>query len=190
VKFVEDKKRWLTKLGISSILVFAGVVIGVVGVLFIAVRDQPDPKELEALRLQDTIAYITAEQARLGVDCGALRPAIQNFLVNAIQPVLNVRQPGTDWNTEVSEDVRKQMGELRDFYFACGRLYRAAQNGKWDGLDDLRFAIELDKEIILINTLIRFGEFGEECDASCLDKNFLDLQEAVNRIEVRLARRQ
>lgn len=188
MKFVEHKKRWLTKLGISAVLVFAGVVIGVVGVLIIAVRDQPDPKELEALRLQDTIAYITTEQERLGVDCGALRSSIQDFLVNSIRPVLNVRQTGNDWNTEVSEDVRKQMGELRDFYFACGRLYRAAQNGKWDGLDDLRFAVDLDKEIILMNTLIRFGEFGGECDARCLDKNFRDLQEAVNRIEARLAR--
>lgn len=188
MKFVEHKKRWLTKLGISAILVFAGVVIGVVGVLIIAVRDQPDPKELEALKLQDTISYITTEQARLGVDCGALRSNIQNFLVNSIRPPLNTRQPGTDWNTEISEDVRKQMGELRDFYFACGRLYRAAQNGKWDGLDDLRFAVELDKEIILVNTLIKFGEFGEECNARCLDKNFRDLQEAVSRIEARLAR--
>ncbi|MDP2030918.1 MAG: hypothetical protein Q8K12_14870 [Thiobacillus sp.] len=187
MKFVEDNKRLLAKLGVGTIFVLVGVVVGVIGVLVIAVRNQPDPKELEEIRRQDVVEYIQTEQARLGIDCDGLKTTIQDFLEKDIRPVLNARQPGQDWNQDVSSNVRKRAGELRDYYFACGRLYSAARNGKWDGLKGLEFAVELDREIIILNTLIRFGEFGEQCDAMCLDQNFRELQGAFRKIEARLA---
>lgn len=183
MKFFQSDKRLLAKLGIGAVLVLAGVVIGVAGLLVVAVRHQPDQKELEAVRLQDTVKYIQTEQAHLGIDCHALRKTLQDFLENDIHPALKARQPGRDWNKYISPDVRERMGEVRDYYFACGRLYRAAQNAQWDGLKDIEFAVGLDREIITLNTLIRFGEFGEECDATCLDGNYRELQDAVKKIE-------
>ena len=78
------------------------------------------------------------------------------------------------------------MDELRDNYFACGRLYRAAKNVKWDGLNGLEYTIELDREIAVLNTLVGI-EFCNEHDAMCLDQGFRDLQDAVTKIETRLA---
>ena len=183
----ENKKKLLAKLGMGALLVFAGIVIGAIGILVALFLNQPDQEELEAVLLRDTVEYIQGEQARIGFDCSLLARGIKDFLNNDLRPVLDTRQHGQDWNQQVSADVRERMGTLRDRYFVCGRLYHTAQNGKWNGMKDLGFAVELDRDIIVLNTLIRFGEFGGECDAACLDGNFRELREAFDRIEARLA---
>jgi hypothetical protein len=183
----ENKKMRLAKLGMGTLLVFAGIVIGAIGVLVLLLWSGPDAEELEAIRLQDTVEYIQGEQERIGFDCSLLAKEIRDFLHQDLRPMLDTRQPGQDWNGDVSADVRERMGELQDRYSVCGRLYAAARNGKWDGMKDLAFAVELDRDIIVLNTLIRFGEFGSECDALCLDGNFRELRDAFARIEARLA---
>lgn len=182
---VNKKKLHLKKLGIGIALVLIGVVVGVIGVLVILVQSQPDSEELEAIRLQDTVEYITKEQERLGINCGALSSTIQSFMRSEVMPALSIKQPGRNWIKEISENGRKQMGELRDNYFACGRLYRAAQNGKWDGFKSLRYTVELDREIIVMNTLIRFQTCNEQ-DAACFDQSYRQLLDAVRKIEKHL----
>ena len=167
-------------------LVLIGVVIGVIGVFAIAARNQPSPEELEAIRLQDTVDYIKIEQERLGVNCNELSMTMRDFLEKDIKPVLIAHQFSQNWYEDIDSDVRNRMGVLRDNYFACGRLYRAAQHGKWDGLNGVEFTVELDRDVIVLNTLIRF-EFCDVHDAKCLDQGFRDLHDAVSKIETRLA---
>jgi hypothetical protein len=188
MQLFQDGGKKLTKLALSVILVFVGILIGVIGILTVLTFDTLEPEEVEAIRLKDTIEYVQTEQARLGVDCGMLKATLLSFVQNEIRPVLNARQSGQEWNQFISADVSDRMEELQRNYFVCGRLYRAAQNGKWEGLKDLAFAVELDKEIIILHTLVSFGEFGEQCDALCLDQRFGELQSAVKKIEVRLER--
>lgn len=183
----EKYKRLCAKLRMISFLVFVGIVIGAIGVLVLLLWSGPDAEELEAIRLQDTMEYIQGEQARIGFDCSQLATGIKDFLNQDLRPVLDARQPGQDGNENISADVRERMGALRDRYFVCGRLYAAARNGNWDGMKGLAFAVELDRDIIVLNTLIRFGEFGTECDSTCLDENFRELRTASDRIEARLA---
>jgi hypothetical protein len=184
----ENHKGLFAKFWMGSLLVFVGIVIGTVGVLVLLLWSGPDAEELEAIRLQDTVEYIQGEQARIGFDCSQLATGIKDFLNQDLRPVLGARQPGQDWNENISVDVRERMDTLQDRYFVCGRLYAAARNGSWDGMKYLAFAVELDREIIVLNTLIRFGEFGTECDSACLDGNFRELRAASDRIEARLAR--
>jgi len=184
--FVQRNKDSLARIGRGTILILAGVVIGAIGSLIIVVKHQPGPNELKEMKLQYTVKYIKSEQERRGIDCHALRRTFQDFLINDIHPVLQSRKPGQDWYGNVSQDVRKRMGEMQDYYFHCGDLYRAAQNAQWDGFNDLDFSIQLDTEVITLNTLIRFGEAGKKCDATC-EGNFSELQNAVNKIELGLA---
>lgn len=170
----------------GAVLVLLGIVIGAVGILVLLLRSGPDAEEVEAIRLQETVEYIQGEQTRIGFDCSQLAAGIRDFLHRDLRSVLNARQSGQDWNKNVSADVRERMGELRDRYFVCGRLFAAARNGNWDGMKDLAFAVELDRDIIVMNTLIRFGEFGDECHSACLDENFRELRMASDRIEARL----
>lgn len=186
MKLFQDEKMRLTKLSIGAILVFVGILIGAIGVLLILTFDTPEPGEVEAIRFRDTIEYVQTEQARLGIDCGMLKSTLLSFIQNEIRLALNARQPGQDWNQLISTDVSDRMEELQRNYFVCGRLYRAAQNGTWGGLKDLAYAVELDREIIILHTLLSFGEFGEQCDGLCLDQRFGELQSAVKKIEVRL----
>lgn len=182
-----DKKNLLAKYGIAITLVLIGVVGGIAITLVLLVLDRPDPKSLEEVRKQYVIDYTKKEQTRLGIDCGALKTSLRGFLEKDIRPVLNARQPAQDWNQYVSAEVRKRMGDMRDYYFACGRLYSAARSVKWDGMKDLGFSVELDRDIIVLNTFLGFGGFGEQCNAACLDQNFRELQEAFKKIEDRLA---
>lgn len=184
--FVQRDKKSLARLGKGTVLVLVGIVIGAIGVLMIVMRQQPDLNELKEIRLQHTIKYVKSEQARLGIDCHALRKTLQGFLNDDVHPALRARKPSQEWIGYISQDARKRMGEVRDYYFACGRLYRAAQSVQWDEFRDMDFTESLDKEIITLNTLIRFGESGEKCDASCLDGNFREMQDAVTNIERRL----
>lgn len=186
MRFVQRDNKSLTRFRKSTVLVLAGVVIGAISVLIILVRHQPDPSELKEIRLQYTVKHIKSEQARLGIDCHALRKALQDFLIDDVHPVLRVRQPGQDWIRNFSQDAGKRMGDVRDYYFACGRLYHAAQSVQWDEFKDIDFTESLDGEIITLNTLIRFGESGEWCDAACLDWRFREMQVAVSNIERRL----
>ncbi len=117
---------------------------------------------------------------RLGIDCHGLRRTLQDFLITDIHPLLQVRQPIQDWTRYFPQDARKRMGKLRDDYFACGTLYRAAQSVQWDEFKDLDFTDKLDKEIITLNTLIRFGETGNS-------ESLRAMQDAVGNIERRLA---
>lgn len=184
--FFQRDNKSLAGLGKGTALVFAGVVIGAIGVLMIVMWHQPDSNDLKEARLQYTVKYVKSEQTRLGIDCHALRKTLQSFLIEDVDPVLRARQPGQDWIKNFSQDARKRMGEMRDYYFACGRLYRAAESVQWDEFKDVDYAEKLDREIITLNTLIRFGEFGDKCDAICLDGNFREMQDAVNNIERRL----
>jgi hypothetical protein len=183
----ENHKRLFAKFGMGTLLIFVGIVIGAIGVLGILLWSGPDAEDLEAILLQDNVEYIQGEQARIGFDCSQLATGIKDFLNQDLRPVLDARQPGQDWNENISVDVRERMDTLRDRYFVCGRLYAAARNGNWDGMKSLAFAVELDRDIIVLNTLIRFGEFGTECDSTCLDGNFRELRTAFDRIETRLA---
>lgn len=185
--FVENKRSPFAKYGVAITLVLIGVVSGIVITLALIVRDRPDPKSLEEVSKQYVIEYTKKEQARLGVNCSALKTTIKGFLEKDIRPVLSARQPGEDWNQHINTDARKRMGDIRDYYFACGRLYSAAKSVKWDGMKDLDFSVELDREIIMLNTLLGFGEFSEQCNAACLDQNYRELQEAFKKIEDRLA---
>lgn len=184
--FAEDKKRLLVKFGMGTFLVLIGVVIGVAGVLVVLAQNRPEPKDLEEVRRQYVLEYTKSEQARRGIDCSLLRAKFGDFLKNDIQPVLNARQPGQGWSQFVSADLRKQMEEQRDYFLACGRLYVAGRNGEWNGLKDLGFTVELERELTLLYTLIRFGEPDVQCDAACLDQTFGQLQEAFDKIETRV----
>jgi hypothetical protein len=186
VRFVGDKKTWLPKLGIGMALVLAGIVIGVIGVFAIAVLNQPTQQELEAIRLQDSVEYITTEQKRLGANCNESRTAIRDFLERDVKPVMKAHQPGRNWYEDINADVRKRTEKLRYQYAACERLYAEAQRAKWDGLREFGFTAGLETELIILNTLLRF-EFCDTRDAECLDQDFLDLQDAVTKIETRLA---
>lgn len=191
MSFVERKRGWFNKIGIGVLLVLVGILIGLVGIAALVVLNKPTPEELEALRLQDTITLITSEQTRIGFDCGEIGSEMHDFLETEIRPFLNARQPGMGWSMNVSEEMRGRIGKMMDLYFACGRLYRVAQTGNWGGLDDIGFSIELDKEVILVDTLIGYGGYGgpgEACDAICLDGKFQLLEGAVNQIEDRLSR--
>lgn len=53
------------------------------------------------------------------------------------------------------------------------------------GIKEFGLTIGLEKEIIVLTTLLRF-DFCER-DAACLDQAFLELQDAVTKIETRLA---
>lgn len=186
VEFVAIKRKWIAKLGLGTVLVLAGVVVGILGVLVIASLVKPDLKEVEAIKQQYTIEYIKSEQKRLGIDCGALNATTRSFLENNIKPILSASQSSRNWYKDIHADVRNLMDGLRDNYFACGRLYRAAQNVKWDGLNGLKYTIELDREITVLNTLVGI-EFCNEHDVMCLDQGFRDLRDAVTKIETRLA---
>ncbi|MBI5007834.1 MAG: hypothetical protein HZB95_12015 [Nitrosomonadales bacterium] len=178
--FDQFKKSRLLGVGKGAVLVLAGVIIGVLGVVMIVFRHQPSQSDLNKIRQQYTVQYITSEQTRLGINCHALRKTLQDFLVKDIRPTLQVRQPTQDWTRYFSQDARKRMGKLRDDYFACGALYRAAQSAQWDGFKDLDFTGKLDKEIITLNTLVGFGETGD-------DESLRAMQDAVGNIERRLA---
>lgn len=179
MSFDQSKKSWLLGVGKGPVLILAGVVIGVLGALMTVFRHQPSQRDLNQIRQQYTVQYITSEQTRLGINCHALRKTLQDFLAKDIRPALQVRQSTQDWTNYFSQDTRKRMGKLRDDYFACGALYRAAQNVQWDEFKDLDFASKLDKEIITLNTLIRFVETGD-------DENLRAMQEAIDDIERRL----
>lgn len=175
------------KFGTGIFLVFLGVLIGILSVVFVLNLSRPDQADKEEISRQYVIDYTKSEEARLGIDCGMLRKNLKEFLETEIHPVLELRKPGQGWDQYVSEDLRKNVEKQRDYYLACGRLYTAGRNGEWNGLTDLGFSIELDKEFVVIYTLIRFGAPDVQCDASCLDRKFHMLQEAVTKIDNRLA---
>jgi hypothetical protein len=180
---VENKKRQLAKFSEVAFLVLSGIALGIVGVLAFLVLDKPRPKDLEEARRKYVVEYTKTEQERLGIDCGVFKPRLRDFLANQIRPVLNARQPGQGWSRYVTTDLRRQMEVQRDNYFACNKLYVAGRNGEWNGLKDLGFTVELDKEFTLLQMLIRFGEPSGRCDAACLDQRFQELHEAFEKIE-------
>lgn len=179
----KNKEIKFLKLGVGFFLVCLGVVIGILGVLFVLNLNRPDQKDREEIRRQYVIDYTKSEEARLGIDCSMLKKNLKKFLETEVHPVLESRKPGQGWDQYVSEDLRKSTEKQRDYYLACGRLYMAGRNGEWNGLKDLGFSVELDKEFAVIYTLIRFGEPDVQCDAFCLDQKFHLLQEAVNKVE-------
>lgn len=185
--FIHSSKKLLINLGKSTSLVLAGITITLIGIVMILVLNQPDQNDLNKIKLQYTVKYIQSEQARLGVDCHTLRKTLGGFLVRDIHPVLQSHQSGQDWIASISQDTIKRMEGVRNDYFSCGILYRAAQSVQWDEFKDVDFTTKLDNEISILNTLVRFGEFGKKCDVTCLDQNFHELQNTVDAIERRLS---
>ena len=186
MKFVDDKRTWLTKLGIGTALVLVGVVIAVVGVVAILILNQPSREELEATMRQESVDYIKSEQVRLGINCNDLGTTIGGFLEKDIKPVLNVHQAGRNWYKDINADVRKRIEKLRYNYSDCGRLYSQAQHASWDGLNGFKYTLGLEAQLAVLNALIRF-EFCDVHDAKCLDQGFRELHDAVTKIEARLA---
>lgn len=179
MKAVQRKKEALAKIGRGSLLILAGILVGVISVIVIAIRFQPESRDVDEIKLQYTVQYIKSEQLLLGIDCHTLRKTLQEFLINDIHPALKALKLGHD----VSQVTRNKMGDIDDFYFACSRLYHVSQNVQWDGLKDLNFTVNLDSEMITLNTYIRFGGFVENCTESCLDRKLNELQDAVLKIK-------
>lgn len=185
---VQCKKNLLSRFGRGAMLILLGIVIGVVGILMLILLRQPDMNEIKEANLQYTVNYIKSEQRHLGIDCHSLRKNIQNFLIDEIHPVLRTYNLRNGQAVHFSQDARKRMEKIRDDYFICGRLYQAAQSVQWDEFMDVDFAVRIDTEIILLNTLIRFGEFGKTCDEICLDGNFNSIETAALKIENQLTK--
>jgi hypothetical protein len=175
----QSKNKIFVKFGKGSLLIFAGIVVGVISVLVIAIRFQPQSGDVEEIKLQYTVEYINSEQLRLGIDCHSLRQTLQNFLISDVHPAVSALKLGHD----VSQFTRNKMRDIDEFYFACKKLHHISQHVQWDGLKDLNFTENLDNEMITLNTYIRHGGFVESCTASCLDSKLSMLQVSVLKIE-------
>lgn len=182
---LEERRRLLPSLKVSTVLILVGVVIGVVGVFVIGILSEPTTEELEAIKLQDTANYINAEQGRLGINCNELNSTIRNFLEKHVTPILDVHQPGRNWYKDINADMREQVKKLRYSYSDCERLYSQAQQAGWDGLQGFKYTPGLETQLAILNTLIRY-EFCGAHDVKCLDEGFRDLQEAATKIETAL----
>lgn len=186
MRLMNSEKKSLGKFAWGAVFIFSGVVIGIIGIFIIALSRQPDINEIKEDRLQYTIKYIKSEQESLGIDCHSLKKNIQDFMADEIQPVLKAHRNSQGLNSNFSQGAQKRMEQIRDSYFACGRLYRTAQNVQWDGFKDVDFTVKLDTEIILLNVLIGYGEVGKSCDGICPDGNYNSIEIAVEKIEGQL----
>ena len=177
---LEQKKSNLKTIGLGALLILVGAAIGAATILALVGRNQ---QKEEQVRREYIVEYTKSEEVRLGVDCKILKGKLRDFLQSEIGPVLRARRPGQGWSSLISDDLRARTGKQRDHLFACGSLYLAGRRGEWNGLKDLDFSVALDKEMIVVDTLVRFGDPKTKCDASCLDQNFKDLEDAVKKLE-------
>lgn len=187
-KLFEAKTMPFAKLALGAALLFVGIVIGVLTVFVIAVLNKPSPEELKSILLQDAVKYITAEQKSLGIECNELNTAIRTYLEQDLRPILNSYQSGENWYKGIDADMRKRMSKLRYDYSSCGRLYSEAKRVNWDGLERFGYSSALEYELAVLNTLIGF-EFCDVHDAKCLAQGFIDLEDAVTKIETSLKAR-
>lgn len=185
---VNGKNPWFAKLAFGTALLLVGIVVGVVAVLAYIILNQPSREEIEADMRQESIKYITSEQQRLGINCSEFNITIRNLLEKDIKPVFKIHQPGRNWYKDISSDLRKRMDSQLSNYSSCGRLYSEAQRVKWDGLKGFEFTVGFQSNLMVLNTLIGH-EWCDEHDAKCLDQKFLDLRDAVRKIETYLAQK-
>lgn len=183
VKFFDAKTMPFAKLALGTALLFVGIVIGVLAVFAVAVLNKPSPEGLKEVLLQDAVKYITAEQKSLGIECNELNKTIRAYLEQDLRPVLNSYQSGENWYKGIDADMRKRMSKLRYDYSSCGRLFSEAKRVNWDGLEKFGYSSALEYELAVLNTLIGF-EFCDVNDAKCLGKSFIDLEDAVTKIEI------
>lgn len=184
--FKEAMKTQRTKVLPGAILIFIGVVIGIVGSVLMWIQSRPDQKSIEELQKNYVIEHTQKEQARLGIKCGELRVRLRDFLEKDIRPVLDSRQSGEGWSRHVSASLREKTEKMRDDFLVCNRLYLAGRNGEWNGLTDVGFTVEIEREFLDLYTLIRFGESGGSCDAACVEQQFQDLNDIYKTIETAL----
>jgi hypothetical protein len=148
------------------------------------VNHQPSADEIKNDNLQ---AYIDWQQSTMGFDCKDLRESIRQLLENEVSHVLSKRAVGEGWSQHVSAGLQDEMDKSLKRYLACGRLYGAAQRAGSAMLSDLAFSVELDKEMVLLNTLIRFGEPSVGCDKACVDIEFAELKSTYDAVLSRVA---
>lgn len=164
------------------LLVLMGMVFGAAAVFVITLRQQPDENEIREMIARDTIDYIKQEQRRVGYDCHNLRKDFLDFLDKDIKSALKLHQSDQKDRVYFGVESYKRMGLLRDYYFLCGRLFRASESVQWGEFDDIEFSVLLDREISTLSALVRYSEIGAQCDSACLQ----DIRGTVEEIEVRL----
>lgn len=135
----------------------------------------------EAVRRAYVVEYSKAEQEREGVNCRQLRDELKGFLNGSIPGLLEkpAEQPGG----QIGEKSKQYSRALA----VCSKLYTIGHNGRWNNLEQLGFAGEIERDFIRIDTILRYTLSSVKCDAQCRDSASKDLADAYRRVVARLS---
>jgi len=174
------------KLAFALGFIVLGVLLTLGGLyLWLESRTRPSMTE-EEIRQKYVQDYTREEQRKLGIDCRQLKPQLRAFLESKVRPVITARQPGQNWDTLVSDELKREVASYRQFVFTCLRLYEVGDAGRRNALEELSFALDANQQFMVIDILLRLGA-SQNCHAQCLDNKFMELQSSYEQLLKRLS---
>jgi hypothetical protein len=154
---------------------------------YAVVRYQAQQAEQEALaRRKSVLEYTAAEQQRIGVDCLKLKGQLQTLVDKRLGPALDKRAAGRDWSRLVSKAMKQSVTRHKEFAFTCFVLYKAGDGGRLNGLHDLAYTADIQRDLGVIDTLLQEGPPKKNCDRRCMDRLFGELSGAQGKVSARL----
>ncbi len=159
----------------------------IAGLGFAAMRYHAQLADEEALaRKRSVVEHTTTEQKRVGVDCLELKGQLQALVDKRLGPALSKRVAGRDWSRLVSKATKESVTRHKEFAFTCFVLYKAGDNGRLNGLQDLAYTADIQREMGVLDTLLNEGPPRRNCERGCLDRLFSELDEAHKKVSARL----
>jgi hypothetical protein len=170
------------KWGLAGLGVALAAALG-----FATMRYHAHLAEQEALaRKQSVLEYTATEQKRAGVDCLKLKGQLQALVDKRLGPALSKRVLGRDWSRLVSKATKESMTRHKEFAFTCYVLYKAGDQGRLNGLEDLAYTADIQREMGVMDTLLNEGPPRKNCEHGCMDRLFSELSEAHQKVSARL----
>jgi hypothetical protein len=167
-------------------LATAGALIAA-ALVFVFVRQHNQQVEAEALaRKKSVVEYTAAEQKRVGVDCLKLKGQLQMLVDKRLARALDKRASGKDWSRLVTKATKESVTRHREFTFTCVVLYKAGDGGRLNGLQELAYTADIQREMGVLDTLLQEGPPRKNCDRGCMDRLFAELADTHGKVSARL----
>jgi hypothetical protein len=160
----------------------SGVLLALmIFIAWIYVRQQ-SPMTREQLHEKYIREYTKREQVERGVDCSKLKLELREFLETQIRPIVESRKSGQNWNALVKQETKTRLDYYREAIFTCMLLYKAGDNGSLNELKGLDYAVQLGRPFFTMDSLLQIGGSKANCDATCLDRQFAELDKSYKEI--------
>lgn len=164
------------------IIVFTiGIVAVIIALIFYFINEMYQGKKNTGIK-RYAVEYSKSQQLKYDINCHSLKTDLSTLLNVSIATVINRRQPGQNWESFVSTELKDQIDSYGNYLFICRQIYVAGDEGKLNGFEDLKYIPKIDSDYAVVGILTKYGGSNVNCNSDCLDNQFSQLKEKYQKI--------